>query len=115
MPLCRHIVSSTNDYNVYDALDVIDRNAAKIFQRMNTCITRGAGRSSKVVFYDVTNFFFEIPNPDDELPKPMHVLQYLYRLARTMHVLQYLYRLARAMHVLQYLYRLLFDTLLRSD
>ena len=26
-------------------------------QRMNTCITRGTGRSSKVVFYDVTNFF----------------------------------------------------------
>lgn len=60
-------VSSTNDDNVYDALDVIQRNAARIFQRMNTCIARGAGRSSKVVFYDVTNFFFEIPRPDPDV------------------------------------------------
>ena len=60
-------VASTNDDNVYDALDVIDRNAAKIFQRMNTCIARGAGRSAKVVFYDVTNFFFEIAEPDADV------------------------------------------------
>ena len=59
-------VASTNDDNVYDALDVIDRNAAKIIQRMNTCIARGVGRSAKVVFYDVTNFFFEIPGPDPD-------------------------------------------------
>ena len=59
-------VSSTNDDNVYDALDVIQRNAKRIVQRMNTCVTRGTGRSSKVVFYDVTNFFFETPRPDPD-------------------------------------------------
>ena len=59
-------VSSTNDDNVYDALDVIQRNAKQIVQRMNTCVTRGTGRSSKVVFYDVTNFFFETPRPDPD-------------------------------------------------
>ena len=59
-------VSSTNDDNVYDALDVIQRNAKQIVQRMNTCVTRGTGRGSKVVFYDVTNFFFEIPRPDPD-------------------------------------------------
>ena len=62
----RPLVSSTNDDNVYDALDVIQRNARQIVQRMNTCITRGTGRSSKVVFYDVTNFFFETPRPDPD-------------------------------------------------
>ena len=62
----RPLVSSTNDDNVYDALDVIQRNAKQIVQRMNTCVTRGTGRSSKVVFYDVTNFFFEIPRPDPD-------------------------------------------------
>ena len=62
----RPLVSSTNDDNVYDALDVIQRNAKQIVQRMNTCVTRGTGRSSKVVFYDVTNFFFETPNPDPD-------------------------------------------------
>ena len=59
----RPLVSSTNDDNVYDALDVIQRNAKQIVRRMNTCVTRGTGRSSKVVFYDVTNFFFETPRP----------------------------------------------------
>ena len=62
----RPLVSSTNDDNVYDALDVIQKHAKQIVQRMNTCLTRGAGRSSKVVFYDVTNFFFEIPRPDPD-------------------------------------------------
>ena len=62
----RPLVSSTNDDNVYDALDVIQRNAKRIVQRMNTCVTRGTGRSSKVVFYDVTNFFFETPRPDPD-------------------------------------------------
>ena len=62
----RPLVSSTNDDNVYDALDVIQRHTKQIVQRMNTCVTRGTGRGSKVVFYDVTNFFFEIPRPDPD-------------------------------------------------
>jgi len=62
----RPLVSSTNDDNVYDALDVIQRNAQKIVRRMNACIMRGTGRGSKVVFYDVTNFFFETPRPDPD-------------------------------------------------
>ena len=62
----RPLVSSTNDDNVYDALDVIQGNAKRIVRRMNTCVTRGTGRSSKVVFYDVTNFFFETPRPDPD-------------------------------------------------
>ena len=62
----RPLVSSTNDDSVYDALDVIQRNARQIVRRMNTCVTRGTGRSSKVVFYDVTNFFFETPRPDPD-------------------------------------------------
>ena len=62
----RPLVSSTNDDNVYDALDVIQRNARQIVRRMNTCVTRGTGRSPKVVFYDVTNFFFETPRPDPD-------------------------------------------------
>ena len=60
-------VGSANDDSVYDALDVIDRSAAKIFRRMNTKIAQGIGRSPKVVFYDVTNFFFEIPRPDEDV------------------------------------------------
>ena len=52
---------------VYDALDVICENSARIIRRMDTCIRRGAGRDAKVVFYDVTNFYFETPCPDGDV------------------------------------------------
>ena len=61
------LVSSDNPDNVYDALTVIDENAEKIFRRMNTCIKRGIGRNPSLVFYDVTNFYFEIAEADDDV------------------------------------------------
>ncbi|MCQ2088546.1 MAG: IS1634 family transposase, partial [Bacilli bacterium] len=60
-------VAKAGEFNVYDALSVIDANADKIFRRMNTCVVQGAGRNPKVVFYDVTNFFFEIPDADGDV------------------------------------------------
>ena len=60
------LVKSTNPDNVYDALDVIYANRRQIVQRMNTCISRGIGRSADTVFYDVTNFFFETARPDED-------------------------------------------------
>lgn len=61
------LAKSSNDDNVYDALDVIYENRLKVLQRMNTCISRGIGRNTETVFYDVTNFFFETEEPDDDL------------------------------------------------
>ena len=60
------LVASENPDNVYDALTVIHENAQKIFRRMNTCIKRGIGRNPSTVFYDVTNFFFEIGDADED-------------------------------------------------
>ena len=60
------LVSSENSDNVYDTLTVIHENAQKIFRRMNTCVKRGVGRNPSTVFYDVTNFFFEIGEADDD-------------------------------------------------
>ena len=60
------LVKSTNPDNVYDALDVIYANRKQIVQRMNTCVSRGIGRSADTVFYDVTNFFFETARPDED-------------------------------------------------
>ena len=60
------LVRSTNPDNVYDALDVIYANRKQIVQRMNTCVSRGIGRSADTVFYDVTNFFFETARPDED-------------------------------------------------
>ena len=61
------LVRSSNPDNVYDALTVLDENAERIFRRMNTCIKRGVGRNPSTVFYDVTNFFFEIPDADPDV------------------------------------------------
>ena len=60
------LVGSSNPDNVYDALTVMDENAEKIFRRMNTCVKRGVGRNPSMVFYDVTNFFFEIGEADED-------------------------------------------------
>ena len=60
------LVRSSNPDNVYDALTVLDENAGKILRRMNTRIKRGVGRNPSTVFYDVTNFFFEIPDADED-------------------------------------------------
>ena len=63
------LVSSRNGDNVYDALTVVEENRRQILRRMNTCITRGTGRKAGTVFYDVTNFFFEVEDadPDEEV------------------------------------------------
>ena len=61
------LVKSENERNVYDALDVIFENRQKIIRRMNSCITKGIGRSSTTVFYDVTNFYFETEEPDEDI------------------------------------------------
>ena len=61
------LVKSNNEDNVYDTLDVIYENKQKIIQRMNTCISKGIGRNTSTVFYDVTNFFFEVEDPDEDL------------------------------------------------
>ena len=63
----RPLVGESYQGCVYDALDVICANSAQIIRRMDTCVRRGAGRDAKVVFYDVTNFYFEIPWPDGDV------------------------------------------------
>ena len=72
----RPLVKSSNEDNVYDTLDVIYENRKQIIQRMNSCISRGIGRNSNTVFYDVTNFFFEVEEPDeDEVDEEGNVIE----------------------------------------
>lgn len=54
-------------YHVYDTLDVIYENRIKIMQRMNSAISKGMGRDTSLLFYDVTNFYFEIGDPDPDI------------------------------------------------
>lgn len=56
-----------NPDNVYDTLTFIYENKDKIIRRMNTNLVRKAHRSTQVIYYDVTNFYFEIEDPDEDI------------------------------------------------
>jgi len=55
-----------NPDNIYDALSFIADNHNKIIRRMNTNLVKKSKRNPEVIFYDVTNFYYEIENPDDD-------------------------------------------------
>lgn len=57
-----------NLYKVYDTLDVVHDNAIRIFRAINTALQkRKTGRDVSILFYDVTNFFFEIEQDDEDV------------------------------------------------
>ncbi len=61
------ILGDHNPDNVYDTLSFIADNKDKIIRRMNTNLVKKAGRSPQIIYYDVTNFYFEIEDPDDDI------------------------------------------------
>jgi transposase len=68
------IASSASEREVYRALDCLDEKAGAIQTRMNTKIGASIGRNMEVCFYDVTNYWFEIgQNDEDEKDKAGNV------------------------------------------
>jgi len=61
------LLSDFNPDNVYDTLGFIAANKDKIIRRMNTNLIKKAGRSPQIIYYDVTNFYYETEEPDDDL------------------------------------------------
>lgn len=61
------ILNDFNPDNVYDTLDFIADNKDKIIRRMNTNLVKKAHRSPEIIYYDVTNFYFEIEEPDEDV------------------------------------------------
>jgi transposase len=55
-----------NPDNIYDTLTFIANNHDKILRRMNTNLVKKMNRNPEIIFYDVTNFYFEIERPDDD-------------------------------------------------
>lgn len=53
-------------YHVYDTLDILYKYRFQIMQRINNSICKEIGRDTSLLFYDVTNFYFEIDDPDDD-------------------------------------------------
>lgn len=56
-----------NPDNVFDTLDFIAANKDRIIRRINTNLVKKAHRSPQIIYYDVTNFYFEIEEPDDDI------------------------------------------------
>lgn len=56
-----------NPDNVYDTLTFIYENKDKIIRRINTNLVKKAHRSPRIIYYDVTNFYFEIEEPDEDI------------------------------------------------
>lgn len=56
-----------NPDNVFDTLDFIAANKDRIIRRINTNLVKKAHRSPQIIYYDVTNFYFEIEDPDDDI------------------------------------------------
>ena len=61
------VLGDHNPDNVYDTLDFIYDNKDKIIRRINTNLVKKAGRSPEIIYYDVTNFYFEIEDPDEDI------------------------------------------------
>jgi len=60
------ILADFNPDNVYDTLDFIAENKDRIIRRINTNLVKKAHRRPEIIYYDVTNFYFEIEGPDDD-------------------------------------------------
>ena len=57
-----------NPYKVYDTLDVVYENQKTIFQTVDKALRKRInGRDTSIVFYDVTNFYFEIERADEDV------------------------------------------------
>ncbi len=56
------------DDDVYRALTELDRLSGRVVDACNRSIARNAGRDQSVVYYDVTNYFFEC-DPDEDGPR----------------------------------------------
>lgn len=55
------------DYNIYDALSFVYQHKKQIFNRINKHIVEQYHRNPNIIFYDVTNFYFEIPYQDENI------------------------------------------------
>lgn len=61
------IVKSNYLYNIYDALDFIHIHKKQLVTRLNTKLIQHTGRKNNIIYYDVTNFFFETDEPYEDV------------------------------------------------
>ena len=61
------LLKEHNPYNVYDTLDFVYKYKEQIIRRMNTALVKRWHRNPEIIYYDVTNFFFETEDPDEDV------------------------------------------------
>jgi transposase len=61
------VTSSDSLIEIYRALDCMDEKSEAIQKRMNYKIKNGIGRNTDICFYDVTNYYFEIDENDEDI------------------------------------------------
>ena len=61
------VKEDSQSFNVYKALSFIYDHRSAIFNRINTSMVKNFHRTTKKIYYDVTNFFFETDEPDQDL------------------------------------------------
>lgn len=61
------ILDKPYEYNIYDTLDFIYRYKDNIINKMNKALIQNFGRTTNTIYYDVTNFFFEIEEADEDI------------------------------------------------
>ena len=61
------VASSDKLIEMYRTLNVLDQKAEAIQKRMNLKISGGIGRDTAICFYDVTNYWFEIDDNDEDI------------------------------------------------
>ena len=62
----QNLSSCENKYKIYELLTLLHENKSSILKRMNSSISKTIGRETSTIFYDVTNFYFEIDYPDED-------------------------------------------------
>ncbi|MDD3999714.1 MAG: IS1634 family transposase [Bacilli bacterium] len=61
------IIKDMYNYNVYDTLDFIHDYKRQITNRINNQLIKKVKRNTSIIYYDVTNFFFEIEENDEDI------------------------------------------------
>ena len=56
----------SQDFNIYKTLDFIYEHRRAIFNRINNLMLQNYHRTANRIYYDVTNFYFETDEPDEE-------------------------------------------------
>lgn len=60
------IIKNMYEYNIYDTLSFISDYKKSLINWVNNKLIAKFRRNTDIIYYDVTNFFFEIEEPDDD-------------------------------------------------